>query len=116
MTNQKLLKVIRKSEGRNEEPSLVIINSQSVKTVEKSAPPRNANALPVLQSKTMGRSPRLRSPQRKDGASRGENRGLTATRGSKVANDMPSRASPWILEEWYLIALSVLPIRQMSKE
>lgn len=51
--NQKLLKVIRKSEGKNEEPSLVIIDSQSVKTVEK----------------------------------RGENRGLTATRGSKVAND-----------------------------
>lgn len=33
--NRKLLQVIRKSEGRDEEPSLVIIDSQSVKTVEK---------------------------------------------------------------------------------
>ena len=33
--NRKLLKVIRKSEGRDEEPSLVIIDSQSVKTAEK---------------------------------------------------------------------------------
>lgn len=33
--NQKLLKIVRKIEGRDEEPSLVIIDSQSVKTVEK---------------------------------------------------------------------------------
>ena len=51
--NQKLFKTVRKVEGRDEEPSLVIIDSQSVKTSEKSAPPA------------------LRKPQRKDGASRG---------------------------------------------
>lgn len=33
--NQKLLKTVRKIEGRDEEPSLVIIDSQSVRTVEK---------------------------------------------------------------------------------
>ena len=33
--NQKLLKTVRKIEGRDEEPSLVIIDSQSVTTVEK---------------------------------------------------------------------------------
>ncbi|WP_305727906.1 tyrosine-type recombinase/integrase [Myxosarcina sp. GI1] len=33
-------------------------------TGKKSAPPRNANALPVSQSETMGRMPRLRFPQR----------------------------------------------------
>ena len=33
--NQKLLKLVRRVEGRDEEPSLVIIDSQSVKTVEK---------------------------------------------------------------------------------
>ena len=33
--NHKLLKTVRKIEGRDEEPSLVIIDSQSVKTVEK---------------------------------------------------------------------------------
>ncbi len=33
--NQKLLKTVRKIEGRDEEPSLVIIDSQSVKTSEK---------------------------------------------------------------------------------
>ena len=33
--NQKLLTIVRKIKGRDEEPSLVIIDSQSVKTVEK---------------------------------------------------------------------------------
>ena len=51
--NHQLVKLVRLSEGREEEPSLTIIDSQSVKTVEKSAPPA------------------LRFPQRKDGASRG---------------------------------------------
>ncbi len=51
--NTKLVKLVRLGEGREEEPSLTIIDSQSVKTVEKSAPPAP------------------RSPRRKDGASRG---------------------------------------------
>lgn len=33
--NQKLLQTVRKIEGRDEEPSLIIIDSQSVRTVEK---------------------------------------------------------------------------------
>ncbi len=51
--NRKLVKLVRLGEGREEEPSLTIIDSQSVKTVEKSAPPAP------------------RSPRRRDGASRG---------------------------------------------
>jgi len=33
--NQKLLKTVRKVESRDEEPSLIIIDSQSVRTAEK---------------------------------------------------------------------------------
>lgn len=55
--NAHLGKLERKVAGREEQPSLVMIDSQSVRTGEKSAPPA------------------LRSPQRKDGASRGRNKG-----------------------------------------
>lgn len=33
--NQQLVKLVRRVEGRDEQPSLIIIDSQSVKTVEK---------------------------------------------------------------------------------
>ena len=52
------VKLVRLAAGRDEQPSQTIIDSQSVKTVEKSAPPAP------------------RSPRRKDGASRGLEQGI----------------------------------------
>ena len=56
--NAHLVKLVRLAAGRDEQPSQTIIDSQSVKTVEKSAPPAP------------------RPPRRKDGASRGLEQGI----------------------------------------
>ena len=66
--NRLLREELRQQEGRESHPSAASIDSQSVKTTGKSAPPA------------------LRFPQRKDGASRGKYMALTVENKSKVEN------------------------------
>ena len=66
--NRLLREELRCQEGREKQPSAGAIDSQSVKTTGKSAPPA------------------LRFPQRKDGASRGRYTALTAVKKSKAEN------------------------------
>jgi transposase len=66
--NQLLREELRQQQGRERQPSAASIDSQSVKTTGKSAPPA------------------LRFPQRKDGASRGRCTVLTVGKKSKVGS------------------------------
>jgi len=68
--NTALREALRLADGRKATPSAASLDSQSVKTVEKSAPPA------------------LRSPQRKDGASRGRCMVMTEVKASRDENDI----------------------------